>query len=115
MAFFEIGNDEIDAVLATLQSPTFRHDEQQPTATASPFRTTKVAKSKHKQFSRFEVILLVFDSPQTIIDYLKQNDAPIAGELIELHSHQLVAVCLAGDEEVSLLNRKWPSVLRSPF
>lgn len=110
--------------LPTMQSQVSLHVESHKTTSISPPSTTPqtdhkpsapsvchrtiLARQRHQQFPNFEVHLLAFDSSQTLKEFLESNNAPIAPCLfdtslwIEIRAGQLVAVCLSGDEEVSI-------------
>jgi hypothetical protein len=100
MAVFGSGSEKFD--LSSTLLPLSIFESQLEQTAASSHRIVHIAKSRHQQFPRFEVLLLIFDTPESIKDFLDLEDAPNDRQYTVLEPQQLVAVCLAGDEEVSI-------------
>lgn len=83
-----------------------KREDGLPLLAAGGFREVVLERSSHQQFSKFRVILLVFETADAIRDFLGvgPSDGAAGQDAVPwtaLQPGELVAVCLKGDEKVS--------------
>lgn len=69
-------------------------------------RSVIIERTKHQQFVNFAVTLLVFETPKAIENLLcNTEEAAVFSQSNALNPGELIAACLSGDEEVSIVER----------